>query len=280
MITTRQVSIVIFLLAISQNTNSHPSDYPQEEYTLEQIYQLLEDNKQQAAKIVKIVIDYCRRFEPLPDDSPYESNYPTYITLSQKKEMKQMEPPQSFASQDDCIVFMLGYVDWSKCNYDGLVYNKDNHDASVNTDYLSCDRSTCSPSSGNMKCYNSVPILCHDHSGMNRLSYWVKTPYTDHGWSEGSVVITTSAYMGCLLTSRALVDLICEYEFGYGWKWATSNMGLAIENMHGYEYTGSQWSSYSDPKQTTEFKVWSFGCINNAKYNDFWTYHSYGHNCY
>ena len=276
---SRTLSTLFCVCLLISSSLALPSDYPQEEYHQDQIQQLINSTKHQAHKIVKIVTHYCRRFEPASEESPYTSSYPTYVTLKQTKEMKQMDPPQAFASQDACILFMLGYFDWSKCNLDGLVYNKYNHDSNVNADYLGCDRTTCGPYTGNMKCYNSVPILCHYHSSSNRVGYEVKTPNDEHGWSEGSIARTSAEWMGCYLTSSYLVDLICEDEFGEGWRWATSDMGKKIEEMLGYDYTGADWAAYG-PKLTTEWKVWSSGDIITSNYNDFWTYHVYGHNCY
>ena len=166
-------------------------------------------------------------------------------------------------------------VDWSKCNYDGLSYTKLNHNPSFFIDQVGC--TDCDADNGNIKCYNALPLLCHRKLSVNRPPYFVYNPAHDHGWSEGQIK-ESDAYMGCLITDRHIADLICEDQFGKGWKLASSNQGKIIVGMFGYDFANSDWS-FNGPKVNVSWRFWASGNVNGGL-SRYWVHSIDGTNCY
>mgnify|MGYP006171489725 CR=1 FL=1 len=104
----------------------------------------------------------------------------------------------------------------------GLTWGKVRHDSSLGTDLISCHAgSGCDPHRGNSSCEEELPILCIKNDAS-------PNPGIDDGqwrtWAKGHVA-TSMPVKGTALASFQQASLLCQQQFGEGWRMAQHHEG-------------------------------------------------------
>ena len=227
--------------------------------------------------IVKYVINkYCNKKAKEKQQIFTKENF---MDRRLSEEVSDQRVTVSSIYEKECSRKMLSSFDLNRCLSTGLSYIKLSHDSKSNIDYWGCKdcEKKKEKEAGNTTCYNEQPILCHFRGGYNRAAYEVKNPNYRYGWSEGMVKKGPSL-MGCVITSNAVGDLICQENFGPGWKMATSRQGMIIEGMMGYDYVGTNWKA-NGPKKEVPYMFWAHGNVDDER-KTFWVFNQNGNNCF
>lgn len=167
----------------------------------------------------------------------------------------------------------------NSCFQTGLAYRKLSHIDDINIDYWgcpNCDIKEDGPT-GYTKCFYDLPLLCHYHGNLSRARYEVKNPNTRYGWSEGYVKKGPS-FMGCVISSKQIGDLVCQESFGSGWRMATSKQGMIIDGMMGFDFVGEKWK-VNGPKKQVSYRFWAHGNVDDEG-KSFWVSNESGNNCF
>ena len=156
-------------------------------------------------------------------------------------------------------------VESGTCDSDGPTYHKIGHDYTLNLDHFKLLNAT-------QNCETPLPVLCMDEfSYMNRAPYFVYAPDYEYAWSEHFVAAILQRFSGCELRFNNGIYL-CNYFFGYGWTWASTNQGRIVPGMWGTSFSGPTWpdNSPGNPKVNVNGNFRVYGNLYTGEYNEFW----------
>ncbi len=124
----------------------------------------------------------------------------------------------------------------------GMTWKKGSHDSTLGTDIVGCAQ--CDPYVGDTPCSSKLPILCIKQDGSEKPNDLVIDFYC--GWASGHIGLTFPV-RGDLLTSVNDANLICEYQFGEGYRMAEFHDGNG----------GWNWNAYGNIDDSTRFWVYN-----------------------
>lgn len=127
----------------------------------------------------------------------------------------------------------------------GLSWGKVRHNQSLGTDLISCHAGDgCDPHDGNSSCDEKLPILCIKNDGS-------PNPGIEDGqwrtWAKGHIT-TTSPVKGSDLKSFEAASLLCERQFGEGWRMA--------QHHEGDHKRGWMFEAYGNVRDDTRFWIY------------------------
>lgn len=98
-------------------------------------------------------------------------------------------------------------------------------------------KGACNPTVGDTSCRMVLPVLCLKKGSLSR-----PAPLSGSGWTGGELA-ATAPVMGALLDSELRGNVMCERDFGPGWRMATFSDGRNFADENGYDHVarGDEW---------------------------------------
>ena len=98
-------------------------------------------------------------------------------------------------------------------------------------------KDACNPTVGDTSCRMVLPLLCFKKGGLAR-----PAPLSGSGWTGGELA-ATAPVMGAMLDSELKANVLCERDFGQGWRMAMFSDGRNYPDENGYDHIarGDAW---------------------------------------
>ncbi|OYT91695.1 MAG: hypothetical protein CFE43_12175 [Burkholderiales bacterium PBB3] len=98
-------------------------------------------------------------------------------------------------------------------------------------------KDACNPTVGDTSCRMVLPVLCIKKGSLSR-----PAPLSGSGWTGGELA-ATAPVMGAVLDSEMKANVMCERDFGQGWRMAMFSDGRNYPDENGYDHVarGDEW---------------------------------------